>query len=243
MSERSYARLKAKTFLDLAYALNEVVFKAPIRGVFYWTNFEECKILKGAADKLMGGENMTRNYNEAKTTMKYLENRYGKFYNLTNDGQKELQKSIILDHYKDDLNRMLRRIKGDIEVAKDTQTVNVQPYNFLLVMIASLGSAGVAMLTGGMLFLNSVFSKYLDSKAVSKMEASDILNAIDFGSIIQIGVIAVSLPFFVIFIVWGFHSKKLTKDVDKRYIIKIFLEECLEDYNKITQQVKPAKQK
>lgn len=27
MSERSYTRLKAKTFLDLAYALNEVVFK------------------------------------------------------------------------------------------------------------------------------------------------------------------------------------------------------------------------
>ncbi|WP_407708215.1 ArpU family phage packaging/lysis transcriptional regulator [Bacillus altitudinis] len=30
MSERSYACLKGKTFLDLAYALNEVVFKAPI---------------------------------------------------------------------------------------------------------------------------------------------------------------------------------------------------------------------
>lgn len=30
MSERSYTRLKAKTILDLAYALNEVVFKAPV---------------------------------------------------------------------------------------------------------------------------------------------------------------------------------------------------------------------
>lgn len=186
---------------------------------------------------------MTRNYNEAKTTMKYLENRYGKFYNLTNDGQKELQKSIILDHNKDDLNRMLRRIKGGIEVAKDTQEINVKPYNFFMVMIASLGSAGVAMLTGGMLFLNSVFSKYLDSKAVSKMEASDILNVIDFGSIIQIGILAVGLPFLLILAIWGFHSNKLAKNVDKRYIIKIFLEECLEDYNKVTQQVEPVKQK
>lgn len=144
----------------------------------------------------MGVKELTRNYNEAKSTIKYLKKRYGKFYNLTNDGQKELQKSIILDHNKDDLNRMLRRIKVDIEVAKDTQAISVlPPYNFLLVMIASLGSAGVAMLTGGMLFLNSVFSKYLDSKEVSKTEASDILNAIDIGSIIQIGVIAVSLPF------------------------------------------------
>ncbi|AVM25555.1 hypothetical protein [Bacillus pumilus] len=190
----------------------------------------------------MGVKELTRNYNEAKSTIKYLEKRYGKFYNLTNDGQKELQKSIILDHNKVDLNRMLRRIKGGIEVAKDTQAINVLPYNFLLVMIASLGSAGVAMLTGRMLFLNSVFNKYLDSKEVSKTEASDILNAIDFGSIIQIGVLAVSLPFFIIFIVWGFHSKSLTKDVDKSYTIKIFLEECLEDYNKVTQQVIPAKQ-
>ncbi|KKD42547.1 hypothetical protein MHB66_08630 [Bacillus sp. FSL L8-0167] len=191
----------------------------------------------------MGVKELTRNYNEAKSTIKYLKKRYGKFYNLTNDGQKELQKSIILDHNKDDLNRMLRRIKVDIEVAKDTQAISVlPPYNFLLVMIASLGSAGVAMLTGGMLFLNSVFSKYLDSKEVSKTEASDILNAIDIGSIIQIGVIAVSLPFFIIFIVWGFHSKSVTKDVDKNYIIKILLEECLEDYNKVTQQVVPAKQ-
>lgn len=191
----------------------------------------------------MGVKELTRNYNEAKSTIKYLKKRYGKFYNLTNDGQKELQKSIILDHNKDDLNRMLRRIKVDIEVAKDTQAIRVlPPYNFLLVMIASLGSAGVAMLTGGMLFLNSVFSKYLDSKEVSKTEASDILNAIDIGSIIQIGVIAVSLPFFIIFIVWGFQSKSVTKDVDKNYIIKILLEECLEDYNKVTQQVVPAKQ-
>ncbi|WP_338712529.1 ArpU family phage packaging/lysis transcriptional regulator [Bacillus pumilus] len=30
MSERSYTRLKAKTFLDLAYALNEIVIKAPV---------------------------------------------------------------------------------------------------------------------------------------------------------------------------------------------------------------------
>ncbi|MFA3774479.1 ArpU family phage packaging/lysis transcriptional regulator [Bacillus safensis] len=30
MSERSYSRLKGKTILDLAYALNEVVFKAPV---------------------------------------------------------------------------------------------------------------------------------------------------------------------------------------------------------------------
>nr|WP_321166924.1 ArpU family phage packaging/lysis transcriptional regulator [Bacillus altitudinis] len=30
MSERSYTRLKAKTILDLAYALNEFVFKAPV---------------------------------------------------------------------------------------------------------------------------------------------------------------------------------------------------------------------
>lgn len=86
----------------------------------------------------MGVKELTRNYNEAKSTIKYLKKRYGKFYNLTNDGQKELQKSIILDHNKDDLNRMLRRIKVDIEVAKDTQAISVlPPYNFLLVMIAS----------------------------------------------------------------------------------------------------------
>ncbi|MGM5473083.1 ArpU family phage packaging/lysis transcriptional regulator [Bacillus pumilus] len=30
MSERSYTRLKGKTFLDLAYAPNEVVYKAPV---------------------------------------------------------------------------------------------------------------------------------------------------------------------------------------------------------------------
>lgn len=191
----------------------------------------------------MGGENMTRNYNEAKTTIKYLENRYGKFYNLTNDGQKELQKSIILDHNKDDLNRMLRRIKGGIEVAKDTQAINVQPFSFFMVMIAALSSASIGIMTAAMAFLNSVFSKYLDTKDLTKMDASELLNIIDFATVIRTTILAVGVPFILIFVIWGIQHRVLTKNVDKRYIIKIFLEECLEDYNKVTQQVEPVKQK
>ena len=191
----------------------------------------------------MGGENMTRNYNEAKTTIKYLENRYGKFYNLTNDEQKELQKSIILDHNKDDLNRMLRRIKGGIEVAKDTQAINVQPFSFFMVMIAALSSASIGIMTAAMAFLNSVFSKYLDTKDLSKMDASELLNVIDFATVIRTTVLAVGVPFILIFVIWGLQHRVLTRNVDKRYIIKIFLEECLEDYNKVTQQVEPVKQK
>ncbi|EMI13910.1 hypothetical protein C883_3278 [Bacillus stratosphericus LAMA 585] len=191
----------------------------------------------------MGGENMTRNYNEAKTTIKYLENRYGKFYNLTNDGQKELQKAIILDHNKDDLNRMLRRIKGGIEVAKDTQAINVQPFSFFMVMIAALSSASIGIMTAAMAFLNSVFSKYLDTKDLTKMDASELLNVIDFATVIRTTILAVGVPFILIFVIWGIQHRVLTKNVDKRYIIKIFLEECLEDFNKVTQQVEPAKQK
>lgn len=210
---------------------------------FCSTNFAEYKVHKGVVDKLMGGENMTRNYNEAKTTIKYLENRYGKFYNLTNDGQKELQKAIILDHNKDDLNRMLRRIKGGIEVAKDTQAINVQPFSFFMVMIAALSSASIGIMTAAMAFLNSVFSKYLDTKDLTKMDASELLNVIDFATVIRTTILAVGVPFILIFVIWGIQHRVLTKNVDKRYIIKIFLEECLEDFNKVTQQVEPAKQK
>ncbi|MGS0929534.1 hypothetical protein [Bacillus safensis] len=185
---------------------------------------------------------MTRNYNEAKTTIKYLENRYGKFYNLTNDEQKELQKSIILDHNKDDLNRMLRRIKGGIEVAKDTQAINVQPFSFFMVMIAALSSASIGIMTAAMAFLNSVFSKYLDTKDLTKMDASELLNVIDFATVIRTTILAVGVPFILIFVIWGLQHRVLTRNVDKRYIIKIFLEECLEDFNKVTQQVEPEKQ-
>lgn len=223
----------------------KLYLKHLFRGVFIFrsTNFAEYKVHKGAVDKIMGGENMTRNYNEAKTTIKYLENRYGKFYNLTNDEQKELQKSIILDHNKDDLNRMLRRIKGGIEVAKDTQAINVQPFSFFMVMIAALSSASIGIMTAAMAFLNSVFSKYLDTKDLTKMDASELLNVIDFATVIRTTILAVGVPFILIFVIWGLQHRVLTRNVDKRYIIKIFLEECLEDFNKVTQQVEPEKQK
>ncbi|KDE29901.1 hypothetical protein [Bacillus altitudinis] len=189
----------------------------------------------------MGVKELTRNYNEAKTTIKYLEKRYGKkIYNLTIDGQKELQRLIILDHNKDDLKRMLRRIKSDIEIAKDTQSINVLPFNFFMVMIGTLGSASIGTMSFLFILINSLYNKYLETIDLSNVEVSELTNFIDFTSILRLMIIVICIPFLVILVIWGFEHKKLTSNVDKRYFIFILLEECLEFHNNISQQVEPT---
>lgn len=65
----------------------------------------------------------------------------------TFDEDLKLQKDIILDHDKDELNRMLKRIEASIEVEKDTQTLYSQPISILLVMITVMMSAGMAIIS------------------------------------------------------------------------------------------------
>lgn len=77
------------------------------------------------------GDNMSRNFGESKGIRTYLENRYGKIHNLTIDEEKELQKTIILDHEEDDLKRMFNKAEGAINISKDSQSLHVRPFSFL----------------------------------------------------------------------------------------------------------------
>lgn len=64
---------------------------------------------------------MTRDYGESKYVSNYLSARYGEIYELNFKDQKELRESIILDHDKSELKRMLRRSESQIKRAKDIQ--------------------------------------------------------------------------------------------------------------------------
>ncbi|WP_276736206.1 hypothetical protein [Bacillus sp. (in: firmicutes)] len=176
---------------------------------------------------------MTRNYDEAKKTIKYLEKRYGKFKRFSHGKQKEIQKSIILDHDKSDINRMFRKVEDDIEVAKDSQTINIQLFNFYMMMATSLLTAGIGLLSVIMLFFNNVYARYLDGKDLNEKKLLELLNPADFTPFIFIAILLFALPFILIFFVWKIQSKIWTNNIDKRYLIKTLLKECLENYNKV----------
>ncbi|WP_063623057.1 hypothetical protein [Bacillus halotolerans] len=185
---------------------------------------------------------MTRNLGESKVILTYLENRYGKIFNLTMDEEKELQKTIILDHEEDDLKKMFNRVEGAINIAKDSQSLNVQPFSFFMVMITVLSSAAVGVLTASMALLNSIFGKYLDDKKMSKKEISDLLTSLDFTPVFHSVIWAVAIPFLIVLIVWGLYHRSVTKNIDKRYSVYILLKECIDDYDKIKRQVEPTEE-
>ncbi|EKF36683.1 hypothetical protein [Bacillus xiamenensis] len=118
---------------------------------------------------------MTRKLGESKAVTTYLKGRYKKNYKkiikTTFDEDVKLQNDIILDHDKDELNRMLKRIEASIELEKDTQTLYNQPFSIILVMITVMSSTGMAIIS---IFMN-IFGKYLDSEDIN---SEDLLNSL-----------------------------------------------------------------
>ncbi|WP_114150684.1 hypothetical protein ACCO40_06610 [Bacillus spizizenii] len=180
---------------------------------------------------------MSRKLGESRVILNYLENRYGKIYNLTMDEEKELQKSIILDHDKDDLKKMFNRVEGSINIAKDSQALNVQPFSFFMAMITVFSSASVGLIAAFMTMLNSLFGKYLDGEDIKKDEISDLLNSFDFSSIYYPVVWSIAGPFVVVLIYWLFFYRRTTAKIDKRYYVNVLLKECIDDYEKVKHKV------
>ncbi|MCY7449239.1 hypothetical protein [Bacillus altitudinis] len=182
---------------------------------------------------------MTRKFGESKYANKYLEDRYGKIYKLTFDCNEELQKSIILDHDKDQLKRMLKRVEATINVEKDTQTLFSQPYSIILVMITVMMSAGMAMISNLMSIMSNIFGRFLDSKDVKKINFDELFNSIgDFTSVIEYALLIAFFPFLALIIYWYFSVKRNKKIIEKRYVLLILLRESLENYDVVKQQIK-----
>ncbi|AWQ14349.1 MULTISPECIES: hypothetical protein [Bacillus] len=188
------------------------------------------------------GDNMSRNFGESKGIRTYLENRYGKIHNLTIDEEKELQKTIILDHEEDDLKRMFNKAEGAINISKDSQSLHVQPFSFFMVMITVLSSAAVGVFSSAMGLLNSIYGKYIDGKKLSKEQISGLLDSLDFTPIFRSVLWAVAIPFFIVLIAWFFFYRRETAKIDKRYIIYVLLKECIDNYDKIKGQVEPTEE-
>ncbi|MEK5265568.1 hypothetical protein [Bacillus sp. FSL R7-0166] len=185
---------------------------------------------------------MTRKFGESKYANKYLEDRYGKIYNLTFDCNEELKKSIILDHDKDQLKRMLKRVEATINIEKDTQTLFSQPYSIILVMITVMMSAGMAMISSLMSFMSNIFGRFLDSKDVKKINFDELFNSIgDFTPVIQYALLIAFFPFLALIIYWYFSFKRNKKIIEKRYVLLILLRESLENYDDVKQQIKQKK--
>ncbi|MGM0947879.1 MAG: hypothetical protein ACQEWT_03280 [Bacillota bacterium] len=179
---------------------------------------------------------MTRNLGESKIILTYLENRYGKIHNLTMDEEKELQKTIILDHEKSDLKKMFNKAEGAINISKDSQSLHVQPFSFFMVMITVLSSAAVGVLSPAIGLLNSIYGKYIEDKKLNKEEISGLLDSLDFTPIFQSVLWAVAIPFFIVLIAWFLFYRRETAKIDKRYTIYVLLKECIDDYARIKGQ-------
>lgn len=180
---------------------------------------------------------MIRKLGESKSVTKYLKGRYKKIYKTNFDENVVLQKKIILDHDKEELNRMLKRVKAAIEVEKDTQALNSQPFSIILVMITVMTSAGMAMITSFMSFISIIFGKYLDSKDVKEINFNDLFNSLtDFTPVIKYVLLISGLPFMILIVYWCFTYKRNRILINRLYKILVLLEECLEDYDKVVKK-------
>lgn len=180
---------------------------------------------------------MTIKFGEAKNVTKYLKGRYKKIYKTNFDEGVALQKKIILDHDKDELNRMLKRVEAAIEVEKDTQTLYSQPFSILLVMITVMMSTGMAMITTFMSFMNNIFGKYLDSKDVKEINFNDLFNSLDdFTPVIRYVLIISSLPFMILSVYWCFTYWRKRILIKRLYQILVLLKECIEYYDYVVKK-------
>ncbi|MCY8114087.1 hypothetical protein MOC36_15620 [Bacillus spizizenii] len=113
---------------------------------------------------------MTRKFGQSKYVKSYLENRYGKIYNLTFDEQTDLKKSIVMDHDKNDIERMLRRVNSSIEGAKDSQAIYNIPFTFFAVLLSIVASMAIALITVTLTSYNTLLKNYLGEEKLSKEE-------------------------------------------------------------------------
>ncbi|MCM3138159.1 MULTISPECIES: hypothetical protein [Bacillus] len=185
---------------------------------------------------------MTRKLGESKDVTKYLKGRYKKkykkiLYKTTFDEDVKLQKDIILDHDKDELNMMLKRIEASIEVEKDTQTLYSQPFSIILVMLTVMMSASMAMISSFMSLMSNIFGKYLDSKDIKKIDFNELLNSLyNFKPVIQYVLVSVAVPFLVLMVFWTCIYSKRHKSIGRLYATLVLLEECIENYEKVVKK-------
>ncbi|MGI1832955.1 hypothetical protein [Bacillus altitudinis] len=185
---------------------------------------------------------MTRKLGESKYAIKYLTGRYKKKYKKmlhknTFDEDLKLQKDIILDHDKDELNRMLKRVEASIEVEKDTQTLYSQPISILLVMITVMMSAGMAIISNFFSLMSNIYGKYLDSKDIKKINFNELFNSLnDFTPVIQYVLVSAGVPFLILIVFWNCSVKRRKKSIGRLYTTLALLEDCIENYDKVVKQ-------
>ncbi|MCM3045195.1 MULTISPECIES: hypothetical protein [Bacillus] len=184
---------------------------------------------------------MTRKLGESKGVTKYLKGRYKKKYKkilkTTFDEDVKLQKDIILDHDKDELNMMLKRIEASIEVEKDTQSLYSQPFSIILVMVTVMMSASMAMVSSFMSLMNNIFGKYLDSQDIKKINFNELFDSLSsFKHVIQYVLISAAVPFLVLMVFWTCIYTKRHKSIGRLYATLVLLEECIENYDQVVKQ-------
>lgn len=176
---------------------------------------------------------LTKNLGESRIIQTYLKKKYGKFHNLTVDAEKALQSRIIQDHKKEDIRRMLNRIEGSINIAKDTQSLTVQPFSFFMVLLTAFSSVTVGMVTASLNLFNGLLNKYIGDKEITKDQLIQMINSLDMTPIFKSAILAVAAPFVVIILWWIFFFKRTTKKIDKNYVAYTLLKECIEEYDKV----------
>ncbi|KFI02023.1 hypothetical protein P8846_11080 [Bacillus spizizenii] len=181
---------------------------------------------------------MTRKFGQSKYVKSYLENRYGKIYNLTFDEQTDLKKSIVMDHDKNDIERMLRRVNSSIEGAKDSQAIYNIPFTFFAVLLSIVASMAIALITVTLTSYNTLLKNYLGEEKLSKEEFLNWLKSLDYSSVFQVAVFYVFLCFIVIAIAYGLYLYRMAGKIDKRYYLNDILQECKDEYEDLKKQNK-----
>ncbi|MBW3702084.1 hypothetical protein NST15_03480 [Bacillus sp. FSL R5-0820] len=179
---------------------------------------------------------MTRDYGESKYVSNYLSARYGEIYELNFKDQKELRESIILDHDKSELKRMLRRSESQIKRAKDIQPLHNIVFNFITVLLPVLTTVIIGMITVTFTMFNTLLKNHLGEEKISKDELFEWLKSLDPSPVFQLSLYMILIAFVILGVFYILYVRNREKNMDRRYYLSDLLKDCIIEYNKISNE-------
>ncbi|MCM3616165.1 hypothetical protein M3936_01100 [Sutcliffiella horikoshii] len=176
---------------------------------------------------------MIRDFNYAKNVISYLEKRYGKIIDYTMSDNITYVEDLCNNHTLNQINMMKKRIKGAIEVNKDTSYLNNNPVNFLIVLLPIISTLLFGLVTIGsqliLQYMNQVVN--LTEKEITIDDLTNMAISFDIGSLMNL-VSFFIIAVFILFLLANYLlSRNHRKYTNKLYALHILLEEAYEKKN------------
>jgi hypothetical protein len=180
---------------------------------------------------------MTRQINNVKNVVKYLEKRYGGLNRATLGREIEVKKKIISDHTLEELKMFRYRVDKSIELSNTPNPAE----NLIGTVFATASTFAGTFLLAFITFKFKVISNYADTqisiltKAKEKViENQEVVKRVhekldSYDSIFMSGFYIMMTIFGVMSLYWTFYGVTHSRKLSKKYIYSVILNECIDE--------------